>query len=624
MKTNKIILAAAFAASVVSCQKDNLSENKATEPMTISTEVLTKTSLEGSEVHWSSDDVIAVFDNTDAKNEFTVSDTNGSNASFSGSVTTGTTQIYAVYPYVHAISANSGIIKVNVPSDQTSKAGSFAEEHNISVAKAQKIPGVEEVSGVTFKNACALLKFTVPSYISDMQKVTVSSNSVIAGEMTVDYSSETPAFSISEEGSKSISMTGEYEAGSTFWFVLAPVTLDGITVNVETAKGVYSMSASAQFEMTAGQYRNLGTLELAAASANSASAAHTYSNGMLTGTEVTVRLGIPSETSGYITALNLEVKNAAGVTVRTLSKGSASETETISPDQAWPYLPKGDYTVSGSYTLSGVTEKEIEAIAFSISESPQFTVTPGAYTSYTKYIDGDSATANSCQAETIYSLNSVEISISDEILNNDNYSAIKVAAATTLDGATTTAESISGQSWGNHHVSATYTFDGNEVTGQKDCYITGLPYTLNPAANDSEHGWQANSNGNVNWNINESVRIGYNLNNWGANLQTDITKAFNLPADINIIISSTGTACGSGDKSWFLDARVNTTFTLSVSDNSVYSYTTTNGGTEQSYSTGDIKATMSSATPTIKCHNSYSTASGCTKIKALAVNYGTR
>lgn len=472
MKTNKIILAAAFAASVVSCQKDNLSENKATEPMTISTEVLTKTSLEGSEVHWSSDDVIAVFDNTDAKNEFTVSDTNGSNASFSGSVTTGTTQIYAVYPYVHAISANSGIIKVNVPSDQTSKAGSFAEEHNISVAKAQKTPGVEEVSGVTFKNACALLKFTVPSYISDMQKVTVSSNSVIAGEMTVDYSSETPAFSISEEGSKSISMTGEYEAGSTFWFVLAPVTLDGITVNVETAKGVYSMSASAQFEMTAGQYRNLGTLELAAASANSASAAHTYSNGMLTGTEVTVRLGIPSETSGYITALNLEVKNAAGVTVRTLSKDSASETETISPDQAWPYLPKGDYTVSGSYTLSGVTEKEIEAIAFSISESPVFEISEvTAHTSYSRYLAGDPSGANALDGSTIYNAGAV-ITVAETILNNDNYPSLSL----TDNGTAAASGDLAGRTWGRHTIKATYTLDGVTAEGSTEVEVTGLPY----------------------------------------------------------------------------------------------------------------------------------------------------
>ena len=70
--------------------------------------------------------------------------------------------------------------------------------------------------------------------------------------MAVDYSGENPVCTIPAEGSKSISMTGSYAAGSTFWFVLAPVTLDGINITVETGKGVYSMSTDEQFEMTAG------------------------------------------------------------------------------------------------------------------------------------------------------------------------------------------------------------------------------------------------------------------------------------------------------------------------------------------------------------------------------------
>lgn len=68
MKINRIIIAAIAAAAAVSCQKEASFEsgNQMLEPMTISTEVQTKTSLNGSEIHWTSDDVIAVFDNTGA------------------------------------------------------------------------------------------------------------------------------------------------------------------------------------------------------------------------------------------------------------------------------------------------------------------------------------------------------------------------------------------------------------------------------------------------------------------------------------------------------------------------------------------------------------------------------
>lgn len=477
MKTNRIIIAALAAAAAVSCQKETAFEsgNQMLEPMTISTEVQTKTSLNGSEIHWTSDDVIAVFDNTGAKNEFTLTQTDGSSADFAGNVTVGTTQIYAVYPYELAKSADGSVLNVTLPADQTPKADSFAEEHNISVAKAEKTPGVAQVSGVSFKNACALLKFTVPAYLTDVQKVTVSSNTIIAGDMTIDYSGDAPICTVSENGSKSISMTGTYEAGSTFWFVLAPVTLDGIKVNVETAQGAWEMSTDTQFEMTAGNYRNLGTLKLEEVLVQGATAAHTYADGILTGTEVKVNLGIPQNTAAYITALNLEVKNAAGTVVRTLSKDSAAAIETISADAQWPYLPMGEYTVSGTYTLSGVTEKAIEEIAFSVTESPVFEMkSVTAYTSYNKYLAGDTAGANSLDGSTIYGVGA-EITVSDAIIYNSNYNALTV----TDNGTAVQAGDLAGSSWGSHTIKALFTLDGVTVEGYAQVEVTGIPYSYN-------------------------------------------------------------------------------------------------------------------------------------------------
>ena len=144
------------------------------------------------------------------------------------------------------------------------------------------------------------------------------------------------------------------------------------------------------------------------------------------------------------------------------------------------------------------------------------------------------------------------------------------------------------------------------------------------SANDSVSPWVTNDNGNVKWDTDGSVRIGYNLSSWTASTKTDITKSFNLPADVNVIINCSGNAAGSGSKGWITDSRINTTFTLSVSGNSVYSYTTTDGSTEQSYSASNKSATMTSASPTIKCHNSYSTATGCTKIKSMTITYGNK
>lgn len=468
-------LISAICLIAASCLQDASLESghKKNEPLTISTEKETKTSLNGSEVHWSSDDVVAIFDNSNVKNRFQAVSTNGSNAEFSGEVTSGTTMIYAVYPYNLADSANGSTLNVTIPTEQTSKDGSFAEEHNISVAKAAKTPGIEVVNGISFKNVCAYLKFTVPAYLSDVVKVTLSSNSIIAGNMAVDYSGENPVCTIPAEGSKSISMTGSYAAGSTFWFVLAPVTLDGINITVETGKGVYSMSTDEQFEMTAGNYRTLGTLNLAPASISNATAKHTYDNGKLTGTEVSVNLGIPESTAAYITAITVNLKNSAGTILRTSNMNAVAEQIVMPAEGSWPYLPKGKYTVSGTYTLSGATEKSIKDIEFNITENPEFEVTATTpYTSYSKYISGDASGANSLDGSTIYNVGAT-VSVSDAILNNANYPSFSI----TDNGTAVSAGNLSSRSWGKHTIKASYTLDGVTASSEASVDVTGLPYS---------------------------------------------------------------------------------------------------------------------------------------------------
>ena len=625
MKTNRFILAALFIFAAVSCQKESfagLENPRETESATIVAGEMTKTSLNGNNVCWTSDDVIAVYDNFGYKNEFNIQNAEANYAAFSGEVTVGTTQVYAVYPYQLAGDISGSTISVTIPVDQTSKAGSFAEEHNISVAKGEKTPGVEAIQDVTFKNVASILKFTVPSYIEDVKSVTFSTSRPIAGAATVDASADTPVAVVGEGGSKSVTMTGSYTAGSQFMFVLSAGEINGFTVTVVTDKATWSITKNTTVTFAPGQYKNLGTLELEQVSA-SATAAHTYSGDTLTGTDVTVKLNISEATQQYVTALNLQVRNEAGKVVRTLSKRGAAASETLAADTDWPYLPQGKYEVSGSYTLSDNTVREIPAVEF-VSPAPTFTVTSNAFTSYTKYAAGSASAANSCNAETIYDVTSANVSIADAILNNSNYSSIKSGYTYKLDGSEQTSVNVINQSWGQHTVTASYTFDGVAKEGTKVCHITGLPYTLNPSANDSVSPWVTSDNGNVKWDTDGSVRIGYNLSSWTASTKTDITKSFNLPADVNVIINCSGNAAGSGSKGWITDSRINTTFTLSVSGNSVYSYTTTDGSTEQSYSASNKSATMTSASPTIKCHNSYSTATGCTKIKSMTITYGNK
>ena len=253
-------------------------------------------------------------------------------------------------------------LSVNVPSSQIAKAGSFAEEHNISVSKTSidlssntQNPNRE----VNFKNVCSLLKFTLPELENwpdeiksdEIRSVTFTSGTDIAGSMTVNFVGDEPTMT-GISGSKSVTMEGEFKPGKTYCFVVAPVELDGISIVVETSSGkVYIKSKLGKTKLTQGTYRSLGTLNFDKMRPITVSSEHTYgeSNGeskKLTGTKL--NMSLPED----LTDVSLSVKNSDGNEVRKIddlsrySNGVIINTKTKDTD--WPYLPKGDYTVSGS------------------------------------------------------------------------------------------------------------------------------------------------------------------------------------------------------------------------------------------------------------------------------------
>ena len=159
---------------------------------------------------------------------------------------------------------------------------------------------------------------------------------------------------------------------------------------------------------------------------------------------------------------------------------------------SWPYLRKGEYTVSGTYTLSGVTEKVIEEIAFSITETPTFQMTATTpYTSYDKYLAGDTAGANSLNGSTIYNVGAA-VTVSDTILNNANYPSLSI----TDNGAEVSAGNLTGRSWGSHTIKVSYTLDGVTASSEASVEVTGLPYdySFEEKSLDTyrEDGWTTN------------------------------------------------------------------------------------------------------------------------------------
>lgn len=552
MKLYGILAAAAIILpAFASCNKE-ISESGPVdkirlEPISLSTSD-TKTSVHGNEIWWTLSDKIAVFSNIgNYLTPYSLSATSvkGSNAVFAGEVGEGTKDFYAIYPYSVASSAAGGLIDITVPVDQTPKAGSFGEGMNISIAKGTKTPGIPQVRGVAFHNVCSYLKFTVPSYISNVNRVDVTCDRNIAGSTTVNYANlESGSGTVTGHGtSNKVSMSGSFAPGSTFWFVLTPGTVNSLTIKLSTGDGKnWTRTSSKSFTLKIGQPKNLGIIDFVPTL--QASAKHTNNkDGDLAGTEVKVDLGLPDALVPDVSNVSLKVVSKEDkivndgpivweYTLDNVSKNSI----TISSDN-WPYLPQGEYTVSGTYKTGKRTVPFVSADF--TSPAPEFSVnTPSAYTNYNTYINSGAEAANAQDGSTIYGISNNGVTISDEILKK--YASLAKGYSYTIGNNPATAGDNANQTWGAHNVFAKFTFDNVTVESPAlICHVTGLPYTAAPPTNSGKHPWSATrSSTNVDWN-GDNVQLNAARSTSGNLVALIQSPTFHLPTNINIASEST-------------------------------------------------------------------------------------
>lgn len=546
MKKINIILAALAIAAASSCSYEE--HNVTPEvvgpqpaedlvPLCLTTGEMTKTSLQGTTVNWTSDDEIAVFDNVNYPNKFTAVSVEGSSAVFEGLVGAATTEFYAVYPCSSAKSIDASNIIVTLPAAQTSAAGTFAEEHNISVAYGVKEVGEENVEGVMFDNVCGLIQFTVPQRISAVKNVVFKAeNRSLAGDLVI--SKDGLKVESVANGTNSVSMSGDFAAGSTFYFVVAPGEVNGFSITVTAQNGAtYSKVSSKSFTVEAAAMKNLGVIDFKAEP--SAIAEHTYESGVLSGTKVTLNLGLPAGMEGYVENLTASMTRN-GVEYRKISKSSASASEVMNVVNGTTYIPQGDYTIQYTYTLNGVAETKTVNVTV---PAPTFTVSASAYTSYSKYLEGTDASiaaANACTAESVYDIK-LSVGISQAVLNCCPMTSNKgtIYKADGSEYVSTPGQYLSKPEfytlaefanlpWGSYTLKAEATFDGVTISSpQQTLHITGLPYRM--STNTHTDKWTL-SGGTAKFESSTKITLNHAYSNYAS-------IAFYSPSDINVNLS---------------------------------------------------------------------------------------
>lgn len=237
MKKNLFMIAAVALFAAVACNKELPQEQIPVGDAKVYSATAdgneTKAVLDGKATNWEDGDAILIYDGTSAAKYVTSLETPAPNADFviaDGETALAGEKVIAVYPewadgYKSSVADVEGktLSKAYLASNQNAKAGSY--DPNTAIAMAYS-----EDANLEFKNATALLKFTVAN--ENVKTVTVYSigGEKITGEWALEYNDgapkATPAEGDASAGWVELSAgEGTFEVGAEYFISVYPQTL---------------------------------------------------------------------------------------------------------------------------------------------------------------------------------------------------------------------------------------------------------------------------------------------------------------------------------------------------------------------------------------------------------------
>ncbi|MCU6770710.1 Uncharacterised protein [uncultured Bacteroides sp.] len=213
---------------------------------------------ENNKVEWEADDAISLFD-SDSNNKFTTS-TSGPSVTFTGTVQDNLGTYYALYPYNEKATISGSEITTTLSAEQTALEGSFAKMLNPSVAKS----GTDK--SLNFKNACAVVKFTLGTGVTNVVKAMFRGNDgeSLAGTLNINVSGNAPVTTVETGEGTGVTLTSNegFVTGTDYYFVVAPLELKkGITLVLYDSNGKeWKRRGGNPVKLTAGHILDLGTI----------------------------------------------------------------------------------------------------------------------------------------------------------------------------------------------------------------------------------------------------------------------------------------------------------------------------------------------------------------------------
>lgn len=349
-----------------------------------------------------------------------------------------------------------------------------------------------------------------------------------------------------------------------------------------------------------------------------ATAAHTYAENVLTGTNVTLNI----EDNGA----PLELVD--GWNIQLLYNNTAIRSYTDKPENGtlmdvtngWPYVPQGSTLIASIHLQTGETINLTSVVMEEIPD-PEFTATVSGNTSYSVYKNSGADAANIKDGSSIFDINATA-TIASEISGNPNYSDILKVTYTTDSGQSSeelpfgTATQFNSLAWQKHALSATVSFDGVEKTSMPlDCHVTGLPYKAAPPRNinsDPLYGWTEGEGNAFNWE-NDYLQLGVSA----GQQEHTVYKTYYIPTDINVNISAKIAAH---------NAPVETICSILIGDETVMSVNS--NGSWFDYNTNTVESTvtkiMTTSSNIVTLKNSYSVTSSWGRIYYINLSFASK
>lgn len=269
MKTMKYVLSASVMTFMLaSCSEKIEEENVNTSQpdagkiaMTFTSQASgTKTQLgdDGLTVVWSEGDAISIFDGADNE-RFSIGNINGSSAEFSG-LAVPASEYYAVYPYAEDNSMSAeGVITAVLPDSQPAIPGTFAQNVNLSFAKA------DAENHLSFQNLCGLLSLDLANVPAGLESIAISGQNgeILAGTVSINTADETSSVS----GGMKVTLAGENLADGVYVAAVHPVTFEkGLYISFKFADGTSkAVRTSESIAVSAGKKVGLPQINVGAA-----------------------------------------------------------------------------------------------------------------------------------------------------------------------------------------------------------------------------------------------------------------------------------------------------------------------------------------------------------------------